>query len=123
MNAFNFIILYVKDPVASASFYTNLFGVAPVEESPFFVMFALPSGMRLGLWAKHTVEPMIKKDSGGSELIFSESDDAHVADRYEDWARRGLVIEQEPVTMEFGRTFVALDPDGHRLRVYSPSQP
>ncbi len=45
-----------------------------------------------------------------------------MSDRYDDWARRGLVIEQEPVTMDFGRTFVALDPDGHRLRVYSPSQ-
>jgi catechol 2,3-dioxygenase-like lactoylglutathione lyase family enzyme len=133
MNAFNFIILYVKDAAASARFYTDLFNVEPVESSPFFVMYVLPSGMRLGLWARHTVEPMVKKDSGGAELIFSETDDRAVAelifsetddravaDRYDDWARRGLVIEQEPVTLEFGRTFVALDPDGHRLRVYSP---
>jgi catechol 2,3-dioxygenase-like lactoylglutathione lyase family enzyme len=120
MNAFNFVILYVKDPEASARFYTDLFGVEPVESSPFFVMFSLPSGMRLGLWAKHTVEPMVKKDSGGAELIFSEKNDIDVADRYDQWSRRGLVIEQEPVTMEFGRTFVALDPDGHRLRVYCP---
>ncbi|HMA52808.1 MAG TPA: VOC family protein [Magnetospirillaceae bacterium] len=120
MNAFNFVILYVKDPEASARFYTDLFGVEPVESSPFFVMFSLPSGMRLGLWAKHTVEPMVKRDSGGAELIFSEKNDIDVADRYDQWSRRGLVIEQEPVTMEFGRTFVALDPDGHRLRVYCP---
>ncbi len=65
MNAFNFIILYVKDPDASARFYTDLFGTEPVESSPFFVMYVLPSGMRLGLWAKHTVEPMIKKETGG----------------------------------------------------------
>lgn len=122
MNAFNFVILYVKDPAASAHFYADLFGVEPVEASPFFVMFALPSGMRLGLWAKHTVEPMVKKDSGGAELIFSEKDEVDVADRYDQWSRRGLVIEQEPVTLEFGRTFVALDPDGHRLRVYSPAE-
>ncbi len=121
MNAFNFVILYVKDATASARFYSDLFATEPVEVSPFFVMYSLPSGMRLGLWAKHTVEPMVKKDSGGSELIFSEPDEMSVADRYDDWARRGLVIEQEPVTLEFGRTFVALDPDGHRLRVYSPS--
>ena len=121
MNAFNFIILYVKDPAASQSFYSDLFATEPVETSPAFVMYALPSGMRLGLWAKHTVEPMVKKETGGTELIFSEPDDMAVADRYDDWSRRGLVIEQEPVTMEFGRTFVALDPDGHRLRVYSPS--
>jgi len=123
MNAFNFIILYVKDPAESARFYSDLFGVAPVEASPFFVMYALPSGMRLGLWARDAVEPMVKKSIGGTELIFSEKSEIDVADRYDDWARRGLVIEQEPVTMEFGRTFVALDPDGHRLRVYCPSQP
>lgn len=121
MNAFNFIILYVKDAPASARFYGDLFGAKPEEASPFFAMFSLPSGLRLGLWAKHTVEPMVKKDSGGAELLFSEPDEVSVADRYDDWARRGLVIEQEPVTLEFGRTFVALDPDGHRLRVYSPS--
>jgi len=121
MNAFNFVILYVKDAGASARFYGDLFNSEPTESSPFFAMFALPSGLRLGLWAKHTVEPMVKKDSGGAELIFSEPDEVSVADRYDDWARRGLVIEQEPVTLEFGRTFVALDPDGHRLRVYSPA--
>ena len=26
-----------------------------------------------------------------------------------------------PTDMEFGRTFVALDPDGHRLRVFAPA--
>ncbi len=31
---------------------------------------------------------------------------------------RGLTIAQAPSDMDFGRTFVALDPDGHRLRVY-----
>ena len=34
---------------------------------------------------------------------------------------RGLTIAQPPTDMEFGRTFTALDPDGHRLRVYWPS--
>jgi catechol 2,3-dioxygenase-like lactoylglutathione lyase family enzyme len=121
MNAFNFIILYVKDAPASARFYGDLLGTEPVESSPFFAMFSLASGMRLGLWAKDTVEPMVKKDSGGAELIFSEPDEVSVADRYDEWSRRGLVIEQEPVDMEFGRTFVALDPDGHRLRVYAPN--
>jgi hypothetical protein len=24
--------------------------------------------------------------------------------------------------MDFGRTFVALDPDGHRLRVFAPAE-
>lgn len=39
---------------------------------------------------------------------------------YTDWKRRGLEIIQAPTRMSFGATFVALDPDGHRLRVFAP---
>jgi len=28
-------------------------------------------------------------------------------------------VAQKPVDMDFGHTFVALDPDGHRLRVFA----
>ena len=31
-----------------------------------------------------------------------------------------LAIAQAPATLDFGHTFVALDPDGHRLRVFAP---
>jgi hypothetical protein len=34
----------------------------------------------------------------------------------------GLRIIQEPVKMDFGFTFTAADPDGHRLRVFAPAQ-
>jgi len=30
-------------------------------------------------------------------------------------------ILQGPTDMEFGRTFVGLDPDGHRLRIFAPA--
>ncbi len=40
--------------------------------------------------------------------------------RHLDWSLRGLPILQAPTNMDFGRTFVALDPDGHRLRVFAP---
>ena len=35
-----------------------------------------------------------------------------------DWRAQGLRILQSITDMDFGRTFVALDPDGHRLRAY-----
>jgi len=35
--------------------------------------------------------------------------------------KHGLVIVQAPTEMDFGYTFVASDPDGYRLRVFSPS--
>jgi len=47
-------------------------------------------------------------------------DDAEVERLYAAWRERGLTIEQELKTAVFGRTFVALDPDGHRLRVCRP---
>lgn len=36
---------------------------------------------------------------------------------YRDWTARGFAIPLEPTTLAFGYTFVATDPDGHRLRV------
>jgi hypothetical protein len=30
-------------------------------------------------------------------------------------------MAQAPTELDFGRTFVALDPDNHRLRVFYPS--
>ena len=52
-----FVLLLVADPAASAAFYQDLLGLAPVEQSPTFAMFALPSGVNLGLWSSATVEP------------------------------------------------------------------
>jgi hypothetical protein len=39
---------------------------------------------------------------------------------YADWAKRGLRVAQAPRVMDFGFTFLSLDPDGHRLRVFAP---
>jgi hypothetical protein len=50
-------------------------------------------------------------------VAFSVPDRSVVNDLYADWAGRGLAIAQRPTAMDFGYTFVALDRDGHRLRV------
>ena len=118
----NFFILYVDSPLASADFYTDLLGKAPLDAAPTFVMFALDSGVMLGLWAKHTVEPAATA-AGGAELAFSVADNDTVRTLHADWVKRGLIIAQPPTDMDFGHTFVALDPDGHRLRVFAASAP
>ncbi|NMM36695.1 MAG: hypothetical protein HHJ09_04155 [Glaciimonas sp.] len=117
----NFIILYVDSPVASAGFYADLLGKSPLESSPTFAMFALESGVMLGLWSKHTVEPAATATGGGGELAFSVADNNTVHSLHMDWVRRGLIIAQAPIDMDFGYTFVAFDLDGHRLRVFAPS--
>jgi len=119
----NFFILYVDSPAASAAFYADLLGHAPVEASPTFALFAQQSGVKLGLWSKHAVEPAATVTGGGTELAFAVDSDAAVTSMHAEWARRGLPILQAPVRMDFGYTFVAADPDGHRLRVFAPSAP
>lgn len=117
----NFIILYVDSPLTSADFYTGLLGKPPVEASSAFVMYVLESGVHLGLWSRRTVLPIPTANAGGSELAFTVADIDTVRSLHDDWVRRGLDIVQVPTDMDFGHTFVALDPDGHRLRVYAPS--
>ena len=117
MPPLSLVILYVDDPAASAAFYADLLGTSPAEQSPTFAMFKLPSGVGLGLWSQHTVEPGAAAAGGGTELAFMADDLDEV---WRDWAGRGLPIIQAPVELDFGRTFVALDPDGHRLRVFRP---
>ena len=119
----NFIILYVDDPTTSAAFYTRLLGKPPLEASPTFAMFALDSGVMLGLWSRHTVEPAATLLAGSCELAFTVVNFDAVRAMYTDWTALGLTILQTPVDMDFGYTFLALDPDGHRLRVFTPGAP
>lgn len=119
MNHPNLTILYVDKPDASARFYAGLLGCEPVEASPTFVLFALETGLMLGLWSRHTVEPKPQAAGGGAELGFKVPDDAAVDATHADWVGRGVPMLMPPTVLDFGRSFVALDPDGHRLRVYA----
>ena len=118
MTDFNFAILYVTDVAKSQAFYTKLLGRPPIEASPGFAMFKAAPGMMLGLWKADEVEPKAKP--GGSELCIpapqAEIDGMAVA-----WAEKGIEIALEPKTLDFGYTFVGLDPDGHRVRVFAPA--
>jgi predicted lactoylglutathione lyase len=116
----NSILLYVADVGASTAFYTTLLDKQPVESSPNFAMYALASGVMLGLWAKHDVQPAPKATGGGAELALTLDDKAAVDKLHVDWSQRGWPIAQKPIQMDFGYTFVALDPDGHRIRAFFP---
>lgn len=116
----NFMLLYVDNPPASAAFYANLLGHDPVETSQTFALFRLASGLMLGLWSRHTVEPAAETGGGGAEIAFTVESAAKVDQTHDEWKGKGLEILQPPTDMDFGRTFVALDPDRHRLRVFFP---
>jgi catechol 2,3-dioxygenase-like lactoylglutathione lyase family enzyme len=120
MPNFSFVLLYVESPPASASFYANRLGRPVIESSPTFAMLPLVDGVMLGLWSRSTVEPAATARAGAGEVAFTVEDVAAVNATHADWKKRGLTILQAPVQMDFGHTFVASDPDGHRLRVFVP---
>jgi catechol 2,3-dioxygenase-like lactoylglutathione lyase family enzyme len=120
MPNFSFVLLYVENPPASAAFYADLLGRPAIESSPTFAILPLSDGVMLGLWLRKAVEPTAAAPAGASEVAFTVADAAAVKATFADWKQRGLKIIQEPVQMDFGHTFVATDPDGHRLRVFVP---
>jgi catechol 2,3-dioxygenase-like lactoylglutathione lyase family enzyme len=118
----NFALLYVDDALISARFYADILEIEPVEAQAAFALFVLRSGLKLGLWAKSDVLPTVTATSGGSELAIALKSEQEFEQIYQNWQARGVVIAQVPTSMDFGLTFVALDPDGHRLRVFVPAE-
>jgi predicted enzyme related to lactoylglutathione lyase len=121
MPATNFLLAYVGDVPKSAALYAKVLGIEPVENSANFAMFVQPNGVMLGLWARHDVAPAATAP-GGMEILFAVKSKAEVEAMLKDWSALGLTIVQEPTSMDFGYTFTAVDPDGHRLRAYLPSE-
>lgn len=116
-----YILLFVENPAVSARFYEFLLERKPVEESPTFALFILDDGYKLGLWSRHTAEPAAQMTGGGTELAFPVESAEQVDALFANWSALGLTMVQAPTELDFGRTFVALDPDNHRLRVFHPS--
>ena len=115
----NLFILYVSDPQKSAKFYEILFGKPPVG-FPTYQVFEFESGLTLGLWSTSAKNFVSDGTGHRSELAFQVENVEIVKDLYRKWQEDGVEIEQELEEAVFGLTFVALDPDGHRIRVNLP---
>ncbi|HEV7309329.1 VOC family protein [Ensifer sp.] len=116
----NLILLYVEDPTRSARFYADLIGREPAAAFPSYVAFELENGLTFSLWSTQAKDFVSSGTGHRAEIAFMVADDAEVERLHGEWRNRGISIEQELMTAVFGRTFVALDPDGHRLRVCRP---
>ncbi len=116
----NLFLLYVKDPQKSCAFYEKLLERKPQSAFPSYVSFLLDNGTALGLWSTNAKD----YKSGGSghrtEVAFLVETETQVEDLHQKWSAEGVHIEQALHHAVFGLTFVALDPDGHRLRVCMP---
>jgi catechol 2,3-dioxygenase-like lactoylglutathione lyase family enzyme len=120
MRSLDYILLAVRDPLKSGALYAKMLGTEPVESSPGFVLFVTGNGGKIGLWLAPEIEPKAKP-AGGAEISFTEPDKAAVLATHEAWKAFGLTILQPPTDMDFGFTFTAEDPDGHRLRPFVPA--
>ena len=83
-------------------------------------MLPAAPGLMLGLWRRDGVKPAATS-AGGGEIAFPVDGAEEVDALFADWRGRGVTIVQPPTKMDFGYTFLALDPDGQRLRVFAPS--
>ncbi|BFM49909.1 VOC family protein [Marinomonas sp. THO17] len=119
MELSNFPIFYVDDVAASVAFYRPLFERDPVELQDNFALFVSESGTKFGLWAWSDVEPKADKVTQTSmEIAFEVSNLITLQIYYRKWTELGLEVIQDISLMDFGASFTALDPDGHRLRVF-----
>jgi predicted enzyme related to lactoylglutathione lyase len=114
------VVLYVENLTVSSKFYQDLLGIKPEEASPTFHFFTLSNGMGLGLKARHSVEPPANENKYCSgELAFTLDSSEKVDELFAKWQKNKIHIAQIPTLLPYGYTFVALDPNGHRLRVVS----
>ncbi|WP_457422184.1 VOC family protein [Roseateles sp. P5_E7] len=116
------LILYVNSPAESALFYRSLLGREAVEQSPNFAMFMLNDKTMLGLWAAHDAQPVSSLRGGGAEIGITVGSDAEVEAACTAWQAAGWPVLQAPTALDFGYTAVTADPDGHRVRVFRPTQ-
>lgn len=118
----NLILFYVKNPLESANLYEKLFGQKPVAAFPSYVAFTFSNGFTFSLWSE-TAKNFVSSGTGHrSELAFMVPNDLEVRALRESWGKLGITIEQDLHQAVFGLTFVALDLDGHRIRVCTPDK-
>ncbi len=116
-----YTILYVDDVPRSVAFYREIFGIEPVQNLPTYGMFVQTPGRAWGLWQRDQVTPAVTEPAGGAEYCLPVTSREEIDALAAAWRERGIPIIQEPTEMDFGYTFVALDPDGHRLRPMAPA--
>lgn len=113
----NVVVLYVDDLAITSQFYQDLLGITPKEASKTFHSFTLSKGISLALKARHSVVPPSEEKGGNGELAFTLDSNNEVDELFAEWQVKGISMVFRPTQVPFGYTFVALDPDGHRLRV------
>jgi hypothetical protein len=118
----NLLLFYVKNPLESASFYERIFSIKPIVSFPTYVAFSFDNGFTFSLWSIEAKNFVSDGVGHRCELAFMVKDEKTVRELRKQWGKLDVVIEQDLHEAVFGLTFVALDPDGHRIRVCMPDK-
>ncbi|WP_374812739.1 VOC family protein [Aeromonas allosaccharophila] len=113
----NSLIIYVENVALSTDFYKKILNVEPLETYEEFSVFPISSDFILGIQAKSGIDPKPQPQFGGFEMCLADVTEDDVDAIYQEWKKLGITFELEPTHLDFGYTFVGVDPDGHRLRV------
>lgn len=110
-------IVYVNDAPASARFYGDLLDMIPSFETPGYIAFDLGPGADLALWSGQ-FENLSSAVPRTSEVCLAvDGGPGRLDELFEEWKAKGVTILRAPSDAGFGRTFLAADPDGNRIRV------
>lgn len=118
----NLLLFYVQNPIGSAAFYEKIFQTKPVASFPTYVAFSFLNGLTFSLWSTQADNFISGGQGHRTELAFMVSNEDRVRALRNAWKALGVQIEQDLQEAVFGLTFVALDPDGHRIRVCMPDK-
>ncbi|MCH9691691.1 MAG: VOC family protein [Gammaproteobacteria bacterium] len=118
MFTLNSFVLYVQDIARSKKFYSQILECEIQELSPSFLSIPLGDST-ITLKQFDQVSPPANTTGGGTELSLLTKDADALNQLFKRWKTMGVKIIQEPIEQIFGQTFVAADPDGHRIRLFS----
>lgn len=118
----NLLLFYVKNPMESAIFYEQIFKTKPVASYPTYVAFSFANGLTFSLWSTQAKNFISGGEGHRSELAFMVTNEEQVRIIRDSWKELHVQFEQDLHEAAFGLTFVALDPDGHRIRVCIPDK-
>ena len=118
-----FILVYVENVAASEAFYASILGrpASRILRRPSRCFPPRPASC--SAYGAAMASRRRRLRPAAARLRFPSTARRKLTRLFADWRGRGVKIAQTPTKMDFGYTFLALDPDGQRLRVFAPSPP
>ncbi|MBY5948400.1 VOC family protein [Photobacterium rosenbergii] len=113
------IVLYVESVQLSMAFYEKVFECEPKLLSPTFAVVEFAENVKITLKQADGLTPSSLVRGGGTELSIPVINSAELDTLFENWKQQGVNFAQEREESVYGINFVALDSDGHRLRVFA----